>query len=58
MYMKMLKLGEDIKDDTKREVFRGRLMGAQYQHLKGREKSQAKGSLRRSMEDERHRLHG
>lgn len=49
---------QDIKDDTKREIFRGRQMATQYQHSKGRGKSQAKSTLRKSREDERHRLHG
>lgn len=41
--MEMLILGgEDIKDDTKREIVRGRQIRTQHQQSKGRRKSQAK----------------
>lgn len=50
--------GEDMSD-MKREVFRGRQVRTQYQYSKGRGgKRQAKGSLRRRREDERHIMHG
>lgn len=50
--------GEDMSD-TYREIFRGRQVGTQYQYSKcRREKSQAKGGMRRRREDERHIMHG